>query len=398
MTSVAERIAALNAKKKVEEPPPIQRKSVKWQKPGAVETETPVAPGIVSPQGTKPTPSWLKGNSTASATAPGSFVPKTSPSTSPLASPQNSPSPESQSKDNFSKIPVLDKTRTVSPPIETTPVVTQQVQTESKPEIPKKVEPATVEVEKPVQVPVVEDTPKPEEPQSIPVPEPEPQKVESKVVEAATPEAAKEETQVESVTPYNEEEEAPAEVQTPSQTEVVVPPPLPPSRKTSLNEISSEEPKQSASVIAEPVLVEPVAPVVAAPSSVEVIEEIPPAPPAPAAEEKDESKQQLDEDRPPNEDTIDSREKSHVMLGEQTQESRRSVRFGVGSEVKVEEFDYDDLAPGDDDEPPPNVDDAVRTRRRSSIGQKVVSILKRASRASMKKPEDDSKRNGISWG
>jgi len=78
--------------------------------------------------------------------------------------------------------------------------------------------------------------------------------------------------------------------------------------------------------------------------------------------------------------------------------ARFSVRFG--DELKVEEYEYDELA-SEQQEPGEGSlqnEDSSKPRRRSSISQRVVSILKRASRSSTKNRPEPESSNGLSWG
>ena len=405
MSTVAERIAALNAKKKVEEPPPLtQRKSIKWQKPAAIETKQdspapPVLsqPKVASPQGGgKLTPSWLKGGMSTTASAPKNipFTKATSPTTSPHPSPSGSPSYEQSS--SFPKVPTVDKDsksvmgeiaqdKPKEQPQKEIPVVASPVPVVfTPPEKLVEASPQTQEEDKPVQPPA-------------PVQEQAPESV----VQAKEP----------------EEQSTPELVQDPASEPILPPvvaaPPLPPSRKPSFTEAQAAQEVATATMKVEvmeggeaalPALSKCMEEKVAESSAnVETPEGENKASEEPLQMDRSSSSSSsvVNENKNLEDDDLDipppPREEAHEMLGSQTLESRRSVRFGVGEEVKVEEFDYDDLIPTEDDPPTPaSNDDAIRSRRRSSLSQKVVSILKRASRGGA--ASDGAKKNGISWG
>lgn len=452
MSTVAERIAALNAKKKADAAvplPTVVRTGAKWQKPTSVETTTPstgaktISPrGAVSPrtlqgpQPTKPAPSWIKPvGAGASVTAPRVSGTLTSPVTSPQSSPTSTPSIDQR----------VEASKVASPP------VTKNVLPVLPISVKQPVEPKTAKVDQPAETKVI----KPEQPEDTrptkvelpkvaypPVTKDEARGVEAKVCEELRSQAvvdeptkpsieeaprptivmdeASNETNMKSAVQIVDEvvvkvsfqdpepektsllvDDAPVIVpveeeptREPEPSSFVLPPPIPPSRgslnTTEVIETASpparveetyelpktEEQKSEIETVSTPF----------EESKVEASEQI-----VDAAEEKELS---------PSTPSSDDGSSEHApMLKEISSTSRRSVKFGQNDEIKVEEFDYHDLAPADEEsQTPPNLEDGTRARRRSSLSQKVVSILKRASRGPTKAGEDNRKMNGISWG
>jgi hypothetical protein len=419
MSTVAERIAALNAKKKQDDPTPIIRKGISWQKPAPVDTNksdpqptktgnatSPNGTPSFSPTGGKPTNSWIKG------ATPGNS------STSPPQSPGVAKIPSLPSKTVVASVVVSAVVVSPSPTTGVSPQmneVGQITDTIAPPALPPSRQSSLQDVraEDKTMNPVA---PSNENPLLASTSSDEREKTgdgnSSILYENKRPIEKEENTNVQNssipiVAAISINDGNTTSVHQPNKAKVeedileiidLPPPPPPPIAKENnkpsvkfadtiiVEEDSDDSEKDAATLEGEESI-----------DNSSVIKTD-----GPEANGETEEEKTNFEEKDATVNANDSAGKGLGATGRSLSASSRtpSVRFGMGDEIKVEEFDYDELdTSGIPDAPP--LDTLPQSRRRSSLSQKVVSILKRASRSKVKETTDEvpnQKMNGISWG